>query len=311
MVKRVLWYLFIAIIVILIILWLLSGGIGKIKIAAKDFGHPLSNLESGASFMLPDQVPIPQGPDISVLTNSPAAKAQLQNEQQDQSQSQSQTFGNPSPYDNSFTLDASGAGGSTPQSQYVVIQNGGADTIDITGWSLQSALTGARSYIPRAASFFALGALNTQTDIELAPGASAIVTTGTSPVGTSFRENECSGYLGQLQNYDPPIERSCPSPSDSVDQAAQYGQACADFISSLSSCQFPTSVPSDVTTACQTYVQNNFSYNGCVQTHQSDSGFASNSWRVYLDASRLLWSGSHDTIRILDAKGEIVAVTSY
>ena len=33
--------------------------------------------------------------------------------------------------------------------------------------------------------------------------------------------------------------------------------------------------------------------------------------RVYLDVSRELWNNDHDTIRLLDSQGEVVAVTSY
>ena len=54
-----------------------------------------------------------------------------------------------------------------------------------------------------------------------------------------------------------------------------------------------------------------FSYNGCVAQNEGDSNFASSDWRVYLDVSKELWNNDHDTIRLLDSQGEVVAVTSY
>jgi hypothetical protein len=299
MVRTVLWYLFIALIAVLVIVWLIGGGIGKIQAAAKSFSNPFtSDLFGGGAVQLPWAIPIPQGVDISNLTDNSG-----------QSASQAQTLGNPSSYGNQIALSAGGAGASDPEQEYVVIQNQGGNAVDLSGWSLQSALSGARVYIPRGASFFEVGALNQQTDIELAPQASAVVTTGLSPVGTSFRENECSGYLEGLQSYTPPIQTQCPLPN--AGNAAQYGQTCADFVSSIPYCMFPTQFPSNISSACESYAQNTFSYNGCVQSHQGDAAFPLSTWRVYLGVSHELWNNTHDTVRLLDAQGQVVAVTSY
>ncbi|HTR18508.1 MAG TPA: lamin tail domain-containing protein [Candidatus Paceibacterota bacterium] len=301
MVRKVLWYIFIGLVVILILVWLFTGGIDKIKAAATSFSNPFGSggLFGGGAIQLPWAIPIPQGPDISNLTGDY------------QGGSQAQTLGNPSAYGNQITISADGASANDPQQEYVVIQNNGAAAIDVTGWSLQSALSGARAYIPRGANSFEVGALNEQTDINLAPGASAVVTSGLSPVGTSFRENECSGYLEGLQSYTPPIQTLCPLPNANLSQAAQYGQTCADFVSSIPYCTFPKQFPSNISPACQSYVQNTFSYNGCVQTHQGEASFPLTTWRIYLGASRELWGNSRDTIRLLDSQGQVVAVTSY
>jgi hypothetical protein len=301
MVRTVFWWLFWGLIVLLILAWLFGGGIAKIQAVAKNysFGGLFVHI---SPFSLPWAVPIPQGPDISNLTVPQQSSSQ---------QSQAQTFGNQSPYASGITLTAEGATASDPQAEYVVIENNGTSPVDISGWSVQSALTGARAYIPLGASFFVLGELNEQNDIELAQGGVAVVTTGGSPVGTSFRENECSGYLEQLQHYTPPIETQCPSPGDLASQASRYGQSCADYVSSLPFCTFPQNPPSGISAQCQAYVQTTFSYNGCVQAHQNDSVFASNDWRVYLGTPHELWNNNHDTIRLLDAEGETVAVTSY
>ncbi len=304
MVRKILWWVFWGMIVLLIVAWLLGGGISNIKRAAsQNVGHPLSYLITHPIIMLPWSVPIPQGPDISNLTGEDQAGGNSGEP------SQASTFGNPSPYANSLTISADGARASDPQSEYISIQNTGSTAIDVSGWSVQSAISGARSYIPRAASLFVLGALNAETDIDLAPGGTLTITTGSSPVGTSFRENECSGYLEQMQTFNPSLPPTCPNADTQA--ASSYGQACADFVSSLPACTFPRSAPSNVSSACQSYVQSTFSYNGCVQAHQNDSSFASDNWRAYFDASRELWSNTSDTIRLLDSDGRVVAVTSY
>lgn len=299
MVRKVLWYLLIALVVILVIVWLIGGGIGKIQAAAKSFSNPFTSyLFGGGAVQLPFAVPIPQGVDISNMTGGSG-----------QTGSQAQTLGNPSSYANQVDLSADGATASDPEQEYVVIQNQSGNAIDMSGWSLQSALSGARAYIPRGASFFEVGALNEQTDIELQQGGTAVVTTGQSPVGTSFRENECSGYLEELQSYTPPVQTQCPIPNTSA--AGQYGQTCAEFASSIPFCTLPRQFPSNISAACQSYVQNTFSYNGCVQSHQSDASFPLTNWRIYLAGSSELWNNTHDTIRLLDAQGQVVAVTSY
>ncbi len=300
MVRTIAWYFFWGLLVALALIWLLGGGIGKIESATKSFGNPFTSILYGSGVVnLPWAVPIPQGADISNLVGG------------SNQGSQAQTLGNQSPYGNDITLSAEGTSASDPQQEYVVIQNNGQSTVDISGWSLHSALTGARAYIPLGASFFLLGQLNSQTGIELAPGGEAIVTTGTSPVGTSFRVNECSGYLEQLQRYTPPLQTQCPSPSGAQTQASQYGQACANYVSSLPFCTFPQTTPSGISAQCAAYVQTNFSYNGCVGMHQNDANFASSNWRIYLDVARKLWGNTSDTIRLLDSQGEVVAVTSY
>src|SRR6185312_7868683 len=153
-VKRLFW----ALIILLVIVWLLTGGIDKVKAATKYFGNPLSSvMYGGGAVQLPWAVPIPQGADISNLVNGSNSGSQ---------NSQAESFGNPSPYANQLGITAEGANAVDPQQEYLVIQNTGQSNIDISGWSVQSALTGARAYIPLAASFFRLGELNAQTGLE-------------------------------------------------------------------------------------------------------------------------------------------------
>ena len=187
---------------------------------------------------------------------------------------------------------------------------------DITGWSLQSALSGVRAYVPRGAENFYMGVVNEQRNIQLNPGSSATVLSGYSPVGTSLRENLCSGYLNQLQTFVPRLEERCPASSEALPLSAEnlqvYGDACVDFVKTVPYCSAPLqSFTPELSPSCRNFLANTLSYNGCVSMYRHRSSFAGDSWRIYLNASRELWRNSHDVIRLLDAEGKTVDAIAY
>jgi hypothetical protein len=156
---------------------------------------------------------------------------------------------------------------------------------------------------------------NDIADVMLKPGARAIVTSGVSPIGASFQENACSGYLGQHQSFTPPLSTRCPDPLTTFSAASAntlaYGSNCADFIQTLPSCSFPSQVRSDLNNTCKQYIITTFSYNGCVQAHKNEANFARPSWRLYLGAGYELWNNTHDVIKLLDPQGLTVDVATY
>ena len=161
---------------------------------------------------------------------------------------------------------------------------------------MQSAVSGARAIIPQGASFFAQGTVNTTGPIVLEPGATAILTSGPSPVGISFRENMCSGYLNEHQTFTPELSSECPQTSGALPITAEniraYGETCIDFMNSVESCHYPSKLPETLSPACRAFVTSYFSYSGCVQTYQRSSGFSLPSWRIYFGAQRELWQKS-------------------
>jgi len=78
-----------------------------------------------------------------------------------------------------------------------------SDPIRISGWTLESA--GASTTIPEGTALLRQGVVNTQQPIILYPGEGAIISFGTSPVGTSFRVNTCSSLLEKFQPFTPPL----------------------------------------------------------------------------------------------------------
>ncbi len=168
--------------------------------------------------------------------------------------------------------------------------------------------------IPPSASPFLANSANILGATSLAPGGLALVATAASPVGVSFRENMCTGYLSQFQSFTPSLSDECPSPSQILPMTesnlVQYGESCFDAIRNLPSCRFPQDL-SGVSASCRAYLTEKLSYNGCVASNSFRAGFNANMWRVYLGASGELWRNSHDAIRLLDAQGKTVSVYVY
>ncbi|MBI5003822.1 hypothetical protein HZC00_01880 [Candidatus Kaiserbacteria bacterium] len=310
---------------LMIIFWVISGGPAKVISAAKSQPDIISSLLNGSlipklfSIKLPwqDSVSIPGAADISQYTSDNSGGVGGTGYSQEQID-QARNFGMPSPYRSQVTLQEGRATENNPSKEYVAVtasrDNEGA--VDITGWSVQSAVSGERYYLPPAASAFIGGAVNSTGSVTLEPGATAIITSGVSPVGVSFHENICSGYLGKLQAFYPSLDFSvCPDPSkvfpETPENLRTYGSSCLDYVRNLSSCEFPQDLPTSLSPACRSYVTNTFSYNGCVHLHQNESSFLHNSWRLFINAQRSIWDDRHDIIRLLDAKGRTVDAVTY
>ena len=230
-------------------------------------------------------------------------------------------FGQPSPDRGTVTFTTYYTYGSSvnnAQSEYVTIQANTTNTkpITISGWSLQSAVSGNGMQIPSGVDTYRMGVVSTTESITLKPGEQAIIDSGVSPLGTSFHTNECTGYLAQFQQFTPSLSNSCPTPSNemanTLENQQTYGASCIDFAQTLPVCSYYiSSFPSGISPACQNFVTNALTYNSCVDRHQWDAGFAGSTWRVYLGSSATLWNHAHDVIRLLDASGRTVDVLSY
>jgi hypothetical protein len=222
--------------------------------------------------------------------------------------------GTPSPFAGEVSLSAANAQESGAD-EYLELDNHGRDAVTITGWTIESVFSGVRFVIPPAANPFVLGSVNRVANVSLAPGETAIVGSGASPVGVSFRENMCSGFLTQSQSFAPELESNCPAAASVMpltsDNLTRYGSDCIDYAASIPDCEFPSHMPSSLSSSCRVYLGNALSYNGCVSTNQSRVGFASGTWRLYLGAGVELWNNRHDIIRLLDANGRIVDAITY
>ena len=328
MVRYIIGALLAFVLLALLVIWTMSGGPRKIITSTKASLARAVPSGEDVGFHLPWQ-PVQVFPTLDITdaftVDSDAASPQerlaqleMEYERLNSEVSRSRGFGVASPFAGKVAIvqDPSSLRENSARDEYIQIAANYANTesVDIAGWTLESALSGVRVVVPPSASPFIANSANVLGPTALDPGALALVLTSPSPVGVSFRENMCTGYLSQFQNFSPSLSEECPSPSDVLPLTAynlqQYGDACFDAIQNLPPCRFPQNL-SDVSSACRAYLTDQLSYNGCVNKNRFRSGFQKNMWRIYLGAPSDLWRNSHDAIRLLDAQGRTVSVFVY
>lgn len=347
MIRRILIVLAIFIGVSLIALWFLTGGVGRVQRASNAMSNPLAILFGGESpgllqFSLPWQPKdLTLGADLSEYSSytgasdepysTDSARDAYQDTQSNvmeiqgeidairESIADSRTFGDPSPYRGMVRIaDRMSPVQGSAEDEYLKLEASHSNTapVDVSGWSIQSVASGKILLLPRAARLFVAGAVNAAGTVLLDPGASALVNTGLSPTGVSFRENVCSGYLSQFQRFAPDIERTCPSPADALPMTPEnlktFRSSCFSYVNSIPPCSFPLGkTPSSVSVQCADFARDTFSYNGCVQRYQFRADFLRPQWRLFLNAPRPQWGFEHDIIRLLDKQGRTVDVLKY
>lgn len=230
-------------------------------------------------------------------------------------------FGDPSPYRDTvrITYTSPTFEPVAASEEYIQLETvfGASESVSLSGWSIQSMVTGIRVPIPHATRTLYTDTNNTLHPVIVDPGMRVIISSGASPVGVSFRENSCSGYLEQFQSFTPSLDTfSCPRAADELPVTAEniqmYGESCISFVSGIPACTLYTqSFPADISLACRNYVQRALTYMGCVRAHEWRPSFTGDTWRVFLNQPQALWQPTHDVIRLLDAEGKTVDVLSY
>jgi hypothetical protein len=242
---------------------------------------------------------------------------------------QARIRGSASPYENLVEIGYdSWPQGLFRHEEYVVLRANYSNTIDInvTGWQLESTITGKRARIGTVTNIPRTGLVNPQIALVLPPGGSATVVTGRSPLGTSFRLNKCTGYLEQFQNFRPRLPLNCPTPREEFKEYAKVPTTslrsdrdaydrCEAFVGRLRRCEIYRDDLRDVEPSlhrdCRDFVDTYLSYGACLRNHQSDVNFYDDTWRVYLNAEWELWRDKRDIIRLLDEAGRTVDVYMY
>ncbi|MFH1472929.1 MAG: hypothetical protein ABIF06_00745 [bacterium] len=229
--------------------------------------------------------------------------------------------------------------------EYVTIDNRSNQPVNITGWILSNAkdervyeLGGGLKHfsadtteIPRATLILSPTGNNIFQSVVLGKGESAIITTGTIGVQTpykivSFKENICTGYLGDMSEYTftPSLTRNCPRPSNEAGTSS-LDTACRDFIGRMQSCNVPTFDRQDkkgedcstcvngirLSSSCVAFIRAHYSYAGCVANHTSDQNFSGRTWRIFLGQGWEMWANDHDVIKLFDQAGKLVDFKSY
>ena len=222
-----------------------------------------------------------------------------------------------SPYKGQISFYSSWGGWEKdPKKEYLVIKAaaGNKEQIAITGWRLESLISGASAYIGEGATLPYSGVINSESAIFLGPGETAYITSGRSPIGVSFKLNVCSGYFEQFQDFTPSLARECPLLEDEPMPAAPNNleDQCIDFIERMPRCEFlVNSPPLYLSSRCVEFIAEEAGYNSCVDNHKNQKGFYKGEWRIFLKRDSELWKEKREVIRLVDRNGKVVDSASY
>lgn len=208
-----------------------------------------------------------------------------------------------------------GAKAKDAQKEYVIIASSQSmkGVATITGLTLGGTGYGITARLPQAASLPVLGTAYKLTDVAVPANSRIIVSSGRSPIGTSFRANICTGYLGQFQSYVPTLTEACPEPLTELAAAGLSGDAsCKAFVEDIPRCRaYNGSFPADVSASCRAFVTGRLNYNSCVANNSGKTGFYTNEWRLFLEEKDELWKQKREVIRLFDKSGVAIDAVTY
>ena len=197
------------------------------------------------------------------------------------------------------------------QDDYLVIRNDEKQTIDISGWTIETNL--AKVAIPQAIKELSHPFSSAdQTNIRLEYKDEMIISAGSSPRGINFKTNKCTGYLDQSERFYPSLDEDCPRLDES--EYDHLNPACRDFIKKLSRCEIPDysdnpAVNSD--SECTGFLNEKFNYQQCYLDHHQEMDFLQSQWRIFLKRSVDIFPNSGDTIILRDESGLIIDEYTY
>ncbi|MBP9817080.1 MAG: hypothetical protein KBD05_03575 [Candidatus Pacebacteria bacterium] len=293
---------FLGVLIFIFVLWAITGGPSKPFSFAGPYLKPISG---------PGQVAEPY--DLKAGTSSTSGGSfgsffDLEAQIDDLS-----SFGEASEYRGlvSISRNPSGPRNTSAKQEYLSlsVSRRASDPITFSGWKLESASTDTTVTIPQGVEVPHSGKVNTLSTIELSPGDTVIVTSGRSPIGVSFRENICTGYLSEFQEFSPGLEQDCPSAQSEIRDAGGDDE-CIQFGYTVPRCSVVSRAPSSLSNSCEN-ILGDLNYNSCAARHMDEPSFMGDTWRVFLGKSGELWRENHETIRLLDAEGKTVDVLAY
>jgi hypothetical protein len=310
-------FLFFGILIFIFVVWVATGGPSRPISFSGPYITPITGVGGHAT-----GYSLSNGGSSSNSTQSASqgiAKAQADIVDLQKSLADAAHFGTPSTYKGLVTIQhsISGLRATDADKEYLTIRVSGRATagVDITGWRIESEAVGHSIRIPEGVNLPHTSEVNQTSPIVLSAYQSAIIIVGDSPVGMSFRENKCTGYFDQFQNFTPPIAHLCPAPVDDFSRFYLGNQhnydACKAYVKTINRCTTPLDNPSGLSNDCWHFIENDLNYNGCVTTHAADAGFFGSEWRIYLGRDDQFFTKTHDTIKLLDTAGNTVDLLSY
>lgn len=233
-----------------------------------------------------------------------------------------------------------------PYEEYITLDNVSRGPVNITGWQLKNGkdqrpyYTGSSlqrfsadvALIPQATLILSPSGQSLNQDVILQENEKAIVTTGSFGVRhpytiTSFKENMCTGYLEALPDYafNPSLSQNCPDP-EREPGLENLDIECRKIVERISPCETPEIGERDpqtrefcpncyegkiLSSLCQAYIEEHFSYKGCLAYHQGDPNFSGRTWRLFLGRGWEMWAEEYESIELFDRFGQLVNYQNY
>lgn len=300
-------------------IWFFTGGPQREVSHEGPFLKPPAPLDSGRGYgpyyfgtpTTPKQtLDLPESPEVVIKNAEEAIESFF--EQSEQAKKIHAT----SLLAKTISLDGTaGARNTKPSEEYIRIVASPylKGTVTISGLLLRGYANNSNVTIPKAAILPLTGVVASKSDISLPAGGRALISSGRSPIGTSFQINMCTGYLDQYQTYTPALLKDCPNP---VDELLAYGpgneSSCVDFVEKLPRCRiYNGTFPANISGSCKAFVIEKLNYNSCALNHKNDAKFYSNEWRVFLDKTSELWSNKNEIIRLIDNTAKTIDAITY
>ncbi|MEK7614668.1 MAG: hypothetical protein AAB428_03315 [Patescibacteria group bacterium] len=198
-----------------------------------------------------------------------------------------------------------------PQKEYFEIVGRSETPVNITGWRMVGK-GGASATVGQGVRTLLSGQINQESDIYLSKGERAIIVSGNSPVGYSFKINSCSGYLAQFQDFIPRMSDTCPSlTNESLLKKYSLDSPCIEYASEIPLCTTPTkTLPTNLSASCREFILTRASHNSCVEDNKNNPDFYSNKWMVYLNKGSELWN-PRDTVKFYDKDDNLIGIYTY
>lgn len=199
-----------------------------------------------------------------------------------------------------ISMSAQGAQNTDPQNEYIIIRNNGPENINLSSLKLKN----------KNNEEVSIGLDENRQSIIFRAGEEALVLTGNTTRGVNFKINKCSGYFNQFYNFFPTISPRCPNIND-LPSANRLDDACVLYLPQMETCQTPTSLPTDLGSDCQQFIQQHASYQGCVSDFKNDRDFDSGEWRVFLNRTSEFWAKRNEVIKLVDQARKTIFEANY
>lgn len=297
------------------LVWSFTGGPERARINPGTFLKPPSPIDSGEVY---GNINVKRGSiNIGVDKQNNADKYELA-KTQDELKDPKTNIGF-SEFNEKITIkkDFYKPNETSPSNEYLTLyaNNRNNEKISITGWTLESLISGKKIKIGGAVEVYTSGIINAEQNINVGPGEAVIITTGRSPIGVSFKLNKCTGYFEQFQDFSPSLPKGCPYADDEYDSFAVIQAndfTCEDVVDNARRCEMRLdALPLGTTNECSDFIAQNINYTGCVKNHRNDLDFIDGEWRIFLGRDEEMWRKKREIIRLLDNKGKIVDTYTY